>query len=139
MPQPDLISPVQVVIEAAQREASAATRYDQDAREPRRSIKRVQVIVPAQVSIGSSRNSNYRPSGVSEDVTGYLVVRIVDCQEAGYSPARGDRVVQIGSHANVGLYVVAYEPCGHWDDEDGATLTRIYLVNRRPSADQPAM
>jgi hypothetical protein len=133
MPVPNLIHPINVTVMAIHK---AATRYDDDAREPVRSVtRRTPLVVPAQVSYQIPR-PDLLPIGVSEKASGYMLFRRVDLLARGYAPARGDKFSKVG-HETADLYVLHVEPLGHYQDQNGSTLVRAYFADRQPATGVP--
>lgn len=133
MPMPRLIHPVDVTI---LRVDKSSTAYDRDAREPLRSVARVEVRTVAQVGYKSIRDPAYQPQGIAVDAKGHLLFRVVDLDEVDYEPSEGDKITQIGIRA-VELYVTACSDLGHYGDQGGATLVRAYFSDRTPASGRP--
>ena len=133
MPAPNLIRPLTVTIE---RGVKADTAYDRDAREPMRSLVRATVALPAQVVFDDRASPDIGGQGASEQFDGHLTFRLRDLAAKGYTPARGDHVVQLGNRAT-SLYVQATQDAGHWGDQSGHTLVKAWFSDRRPSASAP--
>ena len=134
MPIPNLLNPVWLQVRPI---SKGTTAYDAEAREPLRVVERTPVIsILAQVEYGSSRTPQYQEIGAAEEVSGYFLTTTLEAQRVGYTPRRGDLVVQVGNRV-VTQYVTAWEDAGHWGDTAGASLLRVYFADRRPSARQP--
>lgn len=126
MPLPNLIHPVDCVIEPINR---AATVYNRGTREPIRNVARkATVTVEAQVSRGAPP-PEVLPQGLNQSVDGYLLVRKIDIDEIGYYPAAGDRIVKLGWE-DVETFVVSVGWAGHYPDQMGASLLRIFFADR---------
>lgn len=133
MPLPNLIHPIEVEIEPADK---ANALYDRDAREPVRSVARAATIVlEAQVEYRDPGDPRWQAMGIHESVTGYLLFRVLDLEAAGYTPGPtgGDRIVRIG-HRTASLFTLQRKDAGHYGSEDGSTLVLVYFGDRRPSA-----
>lgn len=135
MPLPNLLHPVTVTIERADK---ATTPYDPDIREPLRTARRVSVSVRAQVKYFQTGTPEWERMGFSEEVKGYLLVRKTDVDAISYVPARGDRVTAIGNRTTA-LYLLQWNDAGHYTDQGGYTMMRLFFTDRRPAADAPAM
>lgn len=137
MPLPNLIHPIDIVIKPIDR---ASTTYDRQAREPVRTVKRAaaDVLIEAQVSYRGTMNPRLIPEGIAEQVAGYLLFRVFDLTEAGYAPNIGDRITAIGLRTT-SLFVLQNVDLGHYGDQNGASLVRVFFEDRRPSADAPTM
>lgn len=130
MPVPNLLNPVNVVIEPG---APAVTRFDEDAREPVRTLKKgppISLFAQVEWAITSPRAF---AAGPVQGATGYLVVRKVDIDAIPYSPRRGDKVTVIGNQTT-DLYLSHVAPTGHYTDAGGTTLFRLYFEDRRPAS-----
>jgi hypothetical protein len=134
VPLPALLHPVTAVVQAADR---GSTPYDDDAREPLRTVRRTPFSVPAQVEYAGRREPSYDIGGAAEDVEGYLVLRRIDVEAAGWTPRRGDRLVKLGWR-DTSLFITQVEDAGHYADTEGASLLIAHFADRRPSADRPA-
>lgn len=132
---PNLIHPVWATIQKADR---TTTAYDEDAREPIRSVDRATVRVQAQVRYRSLSDPDWLAIGPAENAKGYLLFRHLDLSRLGYTPKRGDRVTKLGKRV-VEYYFLDEDPAGHYPDQDGYTLLKVYFEDRRPSALEPAM
>ena len=135
MPLPNLLHPIDVTIERADK---ATTPYDPDIREPLRTARRISVTVKAQVKYFQVGTPEWEKMGFSEEVKGYLLVRKTDVAAIPYTPSRGDRITAIGGRATA-LYLLQWNDTGHYPDQGGYTLMRLFFTDRRPSADAPAM
>lgn len=135
MPQPRLQHPITITIEVIDK---ASTPYDEDAREPLRVARRATKTFPAQVRYRRQVEPERTVLGTEEEVTGRLTTRKVDLAAISYTPRRGDRITKIGKDATE-LYLVTIELLGHYPDQNGATLKRLYFADRRPSASTPDM
>lgn len=134
MPVPNLLNPVWIRVKPI---AKSSTAYDAEAREPLRTATKGAVIyLQAQVEYGSSREPQHQEIGAKEEVSGYFVTTTMEADRVGYSPKRGDLVVQVGRRPTT-LYVTAHEDAGHWGDTDGASLLRVFFADRRPGARAP--
>lgn len=135
--RPNLIDPTPVVIERVEKDT---TIYDRDAREPTRTLTRSTVTIPAQLQHVRRGNPVMQPIGADEQIRGHFTVRRYDLEKAGYEPKRGDKIVKIGKYElNVERYISQVQWHGHHGRDGGATLMRLYYVDRRPAAGSPAM
>jgi len=135
MPRPTLVHPIRITIQAVDKASSA---FDPDTRQPLRSVARTTVRIPAQVRVRALSEPEYHPAGVDEDIEGWLTVRVVDCERRSYTPRVGDRVTAIG-HRSVEYFIRFIQDEGHYPDQNGASLVRLYYEDRRPSAAAPRM
>jgi hypothetical protein len=129
MPTPNLIHPVDVVIETR---VLATTVYDEDTREPvRQAARATEITIPAQILWDFHDDPRLKNAGLEMDESGYFLVRIVDLQAAGVSLGYGDRVTKIGD-LPFELYITRTRPMGHYPP-GGATLLRCYYSDRDPT------
>jgi hypothetical protein len=135
MPIPNLHHAVMVTIQAVNK---ASTAFDRDTREPLRTVARTAVRLPAMNRVRALQEPQYIPVGLDEDVEGWLVVRLLDCNARDYTPKIGDRITAIG-HRAVEFYVRMIQDEGHHTDTGGATIMRLYYEDRRPSAKAPRL
>lgn len=118
--------------------AKADTFFDTDAREPIRVAARGTTVgIWAQHQPSPEKAFEVYPQGVAENVRGYILLREVDMTAASYTPKRGDRIVKIGKRTTA-LYVVGVQDCGHYEDQNGASLVRLFYADRRPGDSQPS-
>jgi len=130
MPVPNLLHPVNVVVEPG---APATTRFDEDAREPVRTMERMSPIsLLAQVEWAIASPKAFA-AGPVQGAAGYILVRKVDIDAIPYSPRRGDKITTIGNQTT-DLYVSHVAPTGHYTDAGGTTLYRIWFEDRRPAS-----
>ena len=138
MPIPNLLHPLNITIGAIDDAASASgKRFDAQAREPRRQVKRTTVNARADVGWNIGSLPDFLQAGVSEDVKGYLVFRFIDLDSLGYTPAIGDKITKIGRRSKE-LYLVNLKDAGHYPDTDGATLLYAFFTDRRPATSNPS-
>ena len=139
MPRPRLIRPTTITIQPVDR---TTTEWDQDAREPLRTVARKTTItIPGQPRFGTLRLGGrgedvWTATGLDESANGFITVRKVDCDAIGYTPSTGDRITKVGARTTE-LYVIKVHDLGHWSDTDGYSLMRLYFRDRRPEAAEP--
>ena len=132
MPQPNLISPVDCVIQPIDRVGSPP-RMDDDLHEPVGNPARGSTVtISAQVSAGRFDAAEAGIGGTVPRSMGYLCVRQLDVDALGYIPRRGDRITLIGTKT-VNYYVVEVTPRGHWGDVGGNTLLKLHFADREPT------
>jgi hypothetical protein len=142
---PRLIHPVQCVLKINNR---SATRMDSDTREPLQRLKyRGQITLSGQPS-GQSGDSFRKKSvdmergGRSEKESGYILFRTVDLDTAlktigstydewanDYNGAVNDRILSFGNQ-RVNAFVTRLEPIGHYADQGGSSLVKVYFTDR---------
>lgn len=126
---PTLIHPVPVILEPLN--AATAPR-DEEARELVHGARRgTKVRISAQVSWSLKDDPTDHPAGVVEISKGYVLVRRRDLERMNLTIARGDRISKIGVQA-VDVYVTGTQPRGHYPDQGGHTLLRVYWGDRQP-------
>lgn len=136
MVMPNLLNAVWVTVEPVD---LAASVFDREAREPRRTVRRkTSVRLRAQNHPIRLASPEILAMGFTEDVRGWLTVRPVDLARKAYAPHHGDCIVKIGTLTKE-LYLLLNEDMGHHTDIGGAGLLRLYYGDRRPSAAKPAL
>lgn len=73
------------------------------------------------------------PGGTNLEEYGYMVIRKRDADKRGWTPQPGDRIAKMG-HRNVDLYIIAFQPMGHYADQNGASLYKVYLQDKTPGS-----
>jgi len=131
---PNLIHPIWITIQRADK---TATVYDEDAREPIRSVVREEVTIQAQIVYRQVADPRFESYGLTEDARGYLLFRFSDLEARSYTPARGDMITALG-HRATKLFLLQHADAAHYPDQDGASLVRWFWGDRRPSAQQPS-
>jgi hypothetical protein len=107
---------------------------DDDAREIVRGARGgTPFVIPAQIAWKDREMAIYAPGGARYDDDGSILVRFVDMEALGIMITRGDRITAIGRMTDQSLYITDQEPCGHWADQNGATMIKFYFSQRRPS------
>lgn len=79
----------------------------------------------------SEDRPNVQDEGIAMEVNGYIVVRVVDCTAASYTPIRGDQIVSIGSVSFTDrLFVTEVRSTAHYFDQSGPTLLLVMFQDR---------
>lgn len=131
---PDLLHPVTIELEQIDR---AATRYDDDAREPIQQAARATVVeLPGQVKYGSSKDESYHAGGRREGERGYVLFRQRDLDSASVTLAVDDRIKKVGN-VDHDSYITRLEPTGHYPAY-GNTLVKAHFADRQPSKQRSA-
>ncbi|MCA9327851.1 hypothetical protein KDA14_04955, partial [Candidatus Saccharibacteria bacterium] len=79
----------------------------------------------------SEDRPNVQDEGIAMEVNGYIVVRVVDCAAASYTPIRGDQIVSIGSVSFTDrLFVTEVRSTAHYFDQSGPTLLLVMFQDR---------
>lgn len=126
MPEPNLIHPVDIVLE--QRDLSN-TLFDEDTREPIRQVERVtQTTIQGQVLWDFHEDPKVTSAGLELGERGYILVKLADMSVLGITLKQGDRIVSVGG-VTVDLYVSRLRPMGHYPGL-GATIMRAYFIDR---------
>lgn len=138
MPVPNLLHKTLITIRQQNR---AQTEWDDDAREAIQVVKKDSDLkLYGQVSfMGAGRgdmNLEYHRRGVNEGGLGYILFRYVDLDDLGVTIQRNDQVVQIGRRA-VDLWVERVTPVGHYEDQDGPTMLKAHITDRKPARNNP--
>lgn len=132
MPVPNLLHPVDVVLELISR---STTVYDVDAREPIQTASRVAPITcPAQMA-WTGRQLEANDGGPSESVDGYALFRTTDLAARSITLQHNDRIITVAGIV-YDLYIVRLIPMGHYPGL-GATLLKAWFRDRLP-AKEPA-
>lgn len=128
MALPNLLFPVDVTLSPID---TSATEYDRRAREPVLQVARAaSVTLEAQVVWNSVGRASPNRGGIQEKSAGYLVFRQVDLDDAGYVPARGDRITSIPGYSGAWFFV-SFEPAA---TRGGApTLLIANFEDRQPT------
>ena len=130
MPLPNLIHPVDIVIEQIDK---TETMYDEYAREPIQIVDReAQLTLPGQVKWESQFGLEHEKSGARETSRGYVLFRKTDLDAQTITLQLNDRIVKMG-HVETDVYINRLEWMGHYQDQDGPSLQKAYFVDRRPS------
>lgn len=127
---PRLIHPINITIS---RQDVVDTYFDEDAREPiQQSARYYSVIIPGQVEWVDTVNDEASKAGLVEKASGYVLFRKLDLDAASFTVKINDRISQIG-HEDTDLYIDRLEWCGHYPDQDGASLLKAFFADRGPS------
>lgn len=94
--------------------SKGTTRWNTPAREPVLQVASgTSVVVPAQVFFIARRAPGFTSrAGVVQTTTGYLVVLVDDLERLEYTPARGDRIVDIPGEDGI-YYITRIDPRAH--------------------------
>jgi hypothetical protein len=129
MPLPRLIHPIKITI--SQWDVNN-TVFDDDMKEPiGRSARSESIILDGQPKWTEKDAVTYSYGGVDLKSTGYVLFRYVDMNSKSWIPKRQDRITQIG-HLPTELYVVSSKPVGHYPDQNGASLIKVYFSDMNP-------
>lgn len=129
MPYPNLLHPVDVVLEQAD---LSNTVMDVDGMEPVQQVSRVDPItLKGQVKYGVSKETGLEAGGATENERGYVLFRQKDLNEAFVVLQINDRITQIGVVLH-DSYITRLEPCGHYPAY-GNTLVKAYFADRQPA------
>lgn len=137
-PIPNLLHKSLIIIRQQNR---GDTEYDDDAREAIQVVKKSnEVRVQGQVSYkGAGRgdlNLEFSETGRSKKGKGYILFRFVDLRALGIELAENDQIIKMG-HREVDLWIERLQPEGHYEDQDGATLLKAHLTDRKPARNNP--
>ena len=141
MTQPNLIHPIDCVIEPIDK---ANSQRDSQAREPILTIRSggnkaeanarlPQVEIEAQVSWKQQEFPDPERAGAVLTFDGYILVRHADLATAGWTPKRGDRVVQLGHQTGLNVYLEHFKSMGHYPDQNGAALLKCFWSDKAPA------
>lgn len=130
MPTPNLLHPVQVIVQPIDR---AATLQDDDFREPIQNAARgADVAINGQVKWEEDEGERPAKTGPGAASRGYVLFRYRDLDRLGLVLKQGDRIARIG-RLETDVYIVRLVPMGHWHDVGKATLLKAYFADRHPS------
>lgn len=130
MPIPNLLHPIQITIEQWN---VGDTLYDEYTREPIQQASRASyVTIQGQVSWNIKDEVVMGAGGAVLNAEGYILFRYVDLQSKGVVLKRQDAIKKIGWQ-DVNMYIVAFKPMGHYADNNGATLLKVFFGDRAPS------
>lgn len=138
MPIPNLLHKTLITI---RRQNKGGTAYDDDAREAIQRVKKdIDLKIQGQVNFrGAGRgdkSQEYNQRGADETGKGYILFRYIDLRRLGIELALNDQVVQIG-HNPVDLWIIRLQDEGHYADQDGASLVKAYIEDRKPARNTP--
>lgn len=136
---PVLQNPVKVTISKIDK---SSTKFDVRGRENRNVIKRSSSFdIPCQIVFKEMDNPEYESkmsvsdrgmkTGPVEKSSGYIVVRYHDLDAQNFSIERGDKVTKLGQ-LDVEYYILGFRPAGHYSDQDGFTLLKVFFQDRNP-------
>jgi hypothetical protein len=129
MPNPNLIHPVDVVIELKDYNSST---YDEDTREPIGQMEwKTAVTLSGQVLWDYEGDAKATQLGLDNLDSGYVLFRFSDLREDSIVINRGDRITSIGG-VPFDLYITRTRPMGHYPVL-GPTLLRCYFADREPT------
>ena len=134
MPVPNLIGAVRVTVKPIDR---STTPYDVDAREPVRSARyKTSLTIDAQIVLRQNSRSKTAFEGLAATITGYVLVRRKDLTKKNWTPKTGDCLTAFGSKTT-NLFVDQAIGTGHWGDQNGETLARVFFADRAPELREP--
>ena len=135
MSKPNLIKPIDVVIERIDKVETTYSTGVSGRRYPQNYIARkTEINLPAQVVFGDNEQiANYTQLGTDEKVKGYMVLRYEDVNNKGIELQRGDKVIKLGQ-LNVELFLLHSkgDPAAHYPSLGGFTLFRMFFSDREP-------
>lgn len=139
MPLPNLLHPIAITIQPLDK---ASTIYDPDTREEIQIVgRKEEIVIAAQIEYRDSVShalgqAEYDEKGIHFSEAGYVLIRHIDAESLLYSPAIGDRIVEIGTFTNRPQKTTAYihrmKPTMHYQNF-GATATKLFFADRKPS------
>lgn len=130
-PLPNLLHPVPVTIEPISR---ADTEYDDDLREPIGEVSYGAAITGLEAQNKDIDDDDPKPrrEGIVEVTKGYLLFRVIDITGV-YTPLKGDRITHIGIRTGLDLYVTKFQFRGHYPDQGGHSLVKVWYADRHPT------
>ena len=129
MPLPNLLHPVKIKVSPWE---VSETVFDEDFKEPISQAARADsVTILGQIKWTEKNAVTYNSGGVDLKSSGYILFRFIDLNSKSWAPKRQDRITKIG-HQNVELYVVSSKPNGHYLDQNGASLLKVYFSDMNP-------
>jgi hypothetical protein len=129
MPIPNLLHPVPIEIRQTDK---AGTPQDHDFREPINRVKRQPTqTVDGQVAWANDKRIQYTRGGSRYDADGYVLFRYVDLEAKSMELKTGDKLVKIGKITS-NVYIVHFQPQGHYTDVGGATLVKAFFSDKDP-------
>lgn len=129
MPYPNLIHPVDVILEQVD---AGSTVWDVDGSEPVQQMSRVSPItLKGQAKYGASKEAGNEAGGPTEEERGYVLFRQKDLNAVSVVLKINDRITQIGTVTH-DSYITRLEPCGHYPAH-GNTLVKAYFADRQPA------
>lgn len=141
MPQPNLLHPINVVIEPLANAANE-TIFDTNAREQVQIVGRKPTVrLAAQVEYRDfvqhgQADARYMHEGFVGEERGYILIRYIDARAKSYTPRIGDRIVMIGEESlepqSMMTYVHRLKPTIHYP-RLGKTAVKLYFADRKPA------
>ena len=114
MPTPNLLNPVNVIVEKADK---SGVGQDHLRREPvNRIVRTVRFTIEAQVSWYDQVDMVPGAAGTVDNDSGYIMVRTMDREKLGETIARGDRIIKIGKRT-VALFVTDFSLHSHYNGD----------------------
>lgn len=130
MPLPRLLHPVNIQI---QQWIPGETMFDDEAREAIKQVKLAPLVIcPGQVSWNTKDEVVLDAVGSKLVANGYILFRYVDLKARNITLNVQDNIKKIGWQT-VNLFIISDKPCGHYADQDGASLVKAYFSGRHPS------
>ncbi len=132
--QPELIEPIDVIIEQIDK---AATPYSSGLAGRREHMGNVQrktaITLPAQVAFGDvAMKTKFTQLGPDEQAKGYMVLRFIDLSNKGVTLKRGDKIIKLGQ-LDVEYFLLHSQgdPAAHFSSI-GFSLLRMFFGDRNP-------
>lgn len=130
MALPNLLHITQILVHQIDR---AGTIMDAQAREPVQSAARLPPVqVPGQVRWLTGDELRVNAAGPTIDANGYVLFRYIDLTIAGITLQENDRIEAQG-HLTEEVYITRLMPCGHYADQNGATMVKAFFKDRKPA------
>ena len=135
---PNLIHKVKIIVEPVNKQE---TSQDEDAREAIGNTAYLPAItIVAQIEYRRGMQSRTGSdlqvvvfTGSNFEEFGYALIRVRDAAAKNWTPSDGDRIAKIG-HRIVDLYLFAFQPIGHYADQNGNSMLRCYFQDRAPAS-----
>lgn len=131
---PRLIHPVPTFIQPV---LVADTFQDDDYNEPIQAVRYGETYaIPGQWNWFTDRELRAQQYGSEEGSIAYVMVRRYDLHLLGKIVSRGDRVIAYGAGYNkidLDLYVTKLRYEGHYPDQGGPALMKVFVNDRQPT------
>ena len=132
---PDLIEPVELVVESISKTQTPYSTGISGKREIINHVVREKFTIPAQVVFANlDQDKQVSQLGASEKAKGYVILRRKDLSTAGKQINRGDRIIQIhGEPLKQLLYFIhsVGDLSSHFSNT-GFAFVRVFFTDREP-------
>lgn len=137
---PNLIHPLPTYVQSVE---TGETIQDEGYNEPVQNVAYSETwTIPGSWKWTASDSLRMQETGAQESTSGYVLMRTRDLRAAGKTIKRGDRIIGYGAGAgkiDLDVYVTGLQYMGHYPDQQGPALVRVYFKDRQPERVQPGV